>query len=46
VEKSYLKGLRFHYVDRVDEVLQLALLKEKVKNPIEFEISTKPGESI
>ena len=32
----YLKGLQFHYVDDIQEVLAIALLKEKVKNPIEI----------
>lgn len=36
IEKHYLKGLVFHYVDTVDEVLRLALLREKVKNPMKF----------
>ena len=25
IEKSYIKGLKFHYVDRMDEVLKIAL---------------------
>jgi ATP-dependent Lon protease len=36
IEKVYLKGLTFHYVDAMDDVLKIALLKEKVKNPTEF----------
>lgn len=36
IENHYLKGLSFHYVDTVDEVLKVALLKEKVKNPLKF----------
>ncbi len=36
IEKSYLRGLVFHYVDTVDHVLKIALMKEKVKNPMEF----------
>jgi len=36
IEKRYVKGLTFHYVGTVDEVLKLALLKEKVKDPLEF----------
>jgi ATP-dependent Lon protease len=38
IEKHYIKGLVFHYVDSVDEVLNLALLKEKVKKPLEFNL--------
>jgi len=41
VEKSYLKGLKFHYVDQVDEVLKIALLKEQVEKPIVFEIEKR-----
>ena len=29
IKASYLKGLQFHYVDRMDEVLEIALLREK-----------------
>jgi len=36
IEKHYLKGLTFHYVDTVEDVLSKALLKEKVKKPLEF----------
>jgi ATP-dependent Lon protease len=39
IEKQYIKGLTFHYVDTVDEVLKWALLKEKVKDPLEFVLS-------
>ncbi len=35
IKQSYLKGLTFHYVTRMEEVLELALTKEMVKNPIE-----------
>ena len=42
IEKSYIKGLTFHYVTNIDDVLKIALLKEKVKNPIEFVLSEKP----
>ena len=30
----YLKGLTFHYVNDIKQVLEIALLKEKVKNPV------------
>jgi ATP-dependent Lon protease len=36
IEKQYIKGLAFHYVDTVDEVLKIALMKEKVAKPLEF----------
>jgi len=36
IEKHYIKGLTFHYVDTVDEVLKVALMKEKVKEPMKF----------
>ncbi len=40
IEKQYIKGLVFHYVDTVDEVLKIALTKEKVKKPLEFVLET------
>ncbi|HEY5915844.1 MAG TPA: endopeptidase La [Chryseolinea sp.] len=36
VEKHYLKGLTFHYVSTVDEVLKMALLKDRVETPMKF----------
>ncbi len=39
IEKTYLKGLRFHFVDTVDQVLKIALMKEKVVHPIRFVLS-------
>lgn len=36
IEKHYIKGLVFHYVDTVDDVLKISLLKDKVKNPMKF----------
>jgi ATP-dependent Lon protease len=41
IEKIYLRGLKFHYVDTIEDVLKIALLKERVKNPIEFIVSEK-----
>lgn len=38
IDELYIKGLNVHYVDTVDEVLDIALLKEKVDNPIGFVI--------
>ncbi|MGE0771580.1 MAG: endopeptidase La [Cyclobacteriaceae bacterium] len=36
IEKQYIKGLKFHFVETVDEVLKIALLKERVKEPHVF----------
>jgi ATP-dependent Lon protease len=36
INTLYLKGLQFHYVDDIQEVLAIALLNEKVKNPLEI----------
>jgi ATP-dependent Lon protease len=39
IKDIYIKGLKFHYVETIMEVLELSLLKQKVKNPkkISFE---------
>ncbi|MFZ1808957.1 MAG: endopeptidase La [Cyclobacteriaceae bacterium] len=39
IEKNYTRGVKFHFVDGVDEVLKIALLKEKVAKPIEFQFT-------
>lgn len=36
IDERYVKGLSIHYVDEVEEVLELALLSQKVKNPVQF----------
>jgi ATP-dependent Lon protease len=36
IEKHYLRGLTFHYVSTVDEVLKIALLKDRVETPMKF----------
>ena len=36
IDQHYLEGVRFHFVDNVKEVLEIALLAEKVDEPIEF----------
>jgi len=38
IKDIYLKGLNFHYVNEIMEVFEIALLKEKVKKPIKFNI--------
>ncbi len=39
IEKHYIRGLKFHFVDNVDDVLKIALLKEKVADPLQFEFT-------
>jgi ATP-dependent Lon protease len=34
IKQSYLKGLKFHYVSLMKEVLDIALTKEKVKDAV------------
>jgi len=36
IKPDYLRGLTFHYVTQMEEVLKLALLKERVKEEIAF----------
>jgi ATP-dependent Lon protease len=36
IEKHYLKGLTFHFVSTVDDVLKIALLKDRVEVPMKF----------
>lgn len=36
INAIYLKGLQFHYVDDIREVLDFALLEEKVRQPLEI----------
>jgi ATP-dependent Lon protease len=35
IPELYLRGLKFHYVDTIRQVLEIALLKQKVANPID-----------
>jgi ATP-dependent Lon protease len=36
IDESYLKGVQFHFVEHVSEVLEIALLDEKVSSPVKF----------
>ncbi len=38
IDAHYVTDLKFHYVDKVADVLQIALLGEKVKNPVLFKV--------
>ncbi len=37
IKEDYLKGLSFHFVDKVSDVLEFALLNEKIEHPVEIE---------
>lgn len=41
IDEQYIKGLTFHFVDRVDEVLDIALLKTKVEHPLHFSLQAE-----
>lgn len=36
IKPEYLRGLSFHYVENMRDVINYALLREKVKNPLEL----------
>lgn len=38
IKPLYLKGLTFHYVDDIKQVLDIALLKDKVKEPLDLTV--------
>jgi ATP-dependent Lon protease len=38
IKEDYLKGITFHFVSKMSEVLDLALTNEKVKNPKKIEV--------
>ncbi|MCK5765940.1 MAG: endopeptidase La [Bacteroidales bacterium] len=39
IREDYISGLNFHYVDKMIEVVDIALLKEKVKNPLDLDVA-------
>jgi ATP-dependent Lon protease len=43
IDEQYIKGIDFHFVDRVEEVLDIALLKSKVDRPVHFSFSPEPS---
>lgn len=38
IREDYLKGLSFHYVENMMEVIKYALLEEKVENPMQLKV--------
>jgi len=43
IKESYIKDLNFHYVSEMKEVIELALMKDQVKNPQDLSIKPKPA---
>ncbi len=45
IKEDYIKDLKFHYVKEMKEVIDLALIKDKVKNPLDLVIkeTAKPN---
>lgn len=39
IDQQYVKGIEFHFVDKVGEVLNIALTQNKVDNPLKFTFS-------
>ncbi len=46
IKESYIKDLNFHYVSEMKEVIELALTKEKVKNPQNLSIKLNPAKAV
>lgn len=42
IDELYLKGLNFHFVDQVNEVLEIALMEEQVREPMKFVFDPEP----
>ena len=38
INSKYIKGLTFHYVDKLNEVIDIALLSQKVDNFVEINV--------
>ena len=46
IPEMYLKGVKFHYVENVQDVWKFALTKEIVDNPLNFEIPDEKEEKV
>ncbi|MFD1186704.1 endopeptidase La [Pontibacter rugosus] len=45
IPAHYIKGLNIHYVDRVDDVVKIALLKERVKYPLNLTVREEKADA-
>lgn len=43
IDEQYVKGVEFHFVNRVEEVLDIALLNAKVDYPLKFNLQPENG---
>jgi ATP-dependent Lon protease len=46
IKGDYLNELNFHYVKDMNEVIEFALLKEKVAKPLDLTVELEPTKSI
>jgi ATP-dependent Lon protease len=46
INKTYIENLTFHFVEHVEEVLKIALLKEKVKKPMDLTIKEQVANAL
>ncbi|MEL6537187.1 MAG: S16 family serine protease, partial [Bacteroidota bacterium] len=46
IDDRYITGLTIHYVDRVEDVLKIALLKDKVTNPIQLVTEAQDAKAV
>ena len=37
IKESYIEGLTFHYIDEMNQVTDIALMKEKVRNSLNLD---------
>ena len=45
INDSYIEGLTIHFVETVDDVIRLALMEQKVKNPLKLEVPSQTRSS-
>ena len=45
IKATYIDGLKFHFVDNVEEIFEIALLDEIVESPIDLTIKETPTSS-
>ena len=38
INEAYIKGVKFHFINRMSEVLDLALVTKKIQHPIDIEL--------